>query len=162
MSLRKKPWNRISQPVYSVCSQDPRHGFNMNICTYVTAVSLHPKRFIVAVYEGTRTLENLQQDPHFVLQLLAEDQYPLVRLLGKQSGRFVSKPARLGNRHPLCTWNGFSCLAQSLALIELRALAQWPGGDHRLFFCEVLAYRNLRDGRELQTGDLRARGIITA
>ncbi|HMP93048.1 MAG TPA: hypothetical protein PKD90_09280, partial [Phnomibacter sp.] len=60
MSLtRKKPWNRPALPVYSVSSQGTRP--NMHICTYVSSVSMQPKRIMVALYKGTLTLTNAQQ-----------------------------------------------------------------------------------------------------
>ncbi len=62
----KKPWNRVDLPVYSVSS---RHGVeeNMHICTYVSAVSMDPKRFMVALYKGTKTIELAVAEKRFVL-----------------------------------------------------------------------------------------------
>lgn len=50
----------------------------MHICTYVSAVSMQPKRIMVALYHGTQTLENVEITGEFVLQLLEEKQYNLV------------------------------------------------------------------------------------
>ena len=41
--MMKKPWNRINIPVYSVSSKYGEKQ-NMHICTYVSAVSMQPKR----------------------------------------------------------------------------------------------------------------------
>ena len=39
----KRPWNIIDLPVYSLLSNDVNGNINMNICTYVSAVSMKPK-----------------------------------------------------------------------------------------------------------------------
>ena len=47
----RKPWNLPHLPVHSLMTFDAEGRINMNICTYVTAVSLDPKRYAIAVYE---------------------------------------------------------------------------------------------------------------
>ena len=82
----KRPWNRPSYPVWSLATLDNDGQANMNICTYVTAVSMKPKQFCIAVYHGTKTYENVKNGSPLVLQLLSEDHADVVRLLGKNSG----------------------------------------------------------------------------
>lgn len=90
----KRPWNRINLPVYSVSSKN--NGVeNMHICTYVSSVSMSPKRMMVALYHNTKTLDIVTQNPHFVLQLLSETQYNLIKLLGQTSGNTTDKISRL-------------------------------------------------------------------
>lgn len=89
-AIRKKPWNRVDQPVYSISSAHNAE-VNMNICSYATPVSMKPKRYIVAIYKNTKTLELIKQNPQFLLQILAEDQYKLINLLGKKSGFHMNK-----------------------------------------------------------------------
>jgi len=79
----KRPWNRTNLPVYSV-SSGLGNDANMHICTYVSSVSMEPKRYMVAIYKNTKTLQNIESHGEFVLQLLASDQFNLVKLLGKQ------------------------------------------------------------------------------
>ena len=80
----QKPWNIPDLPVYSLATY--ADGMvNMNICTYVTKVSMSPGMYVIAVYEGTKTLENISTSDIAVLQLLHEEQHGLVRLLGKKS-----------------------------------------------------------------------------
>jgi len=157
---RKKPWNRVNLPVYSLstCSATGQH--NMHICTYVSAVSMQPKRMMVALYHGTKTLANASENPKFVLQLLAQHQYNLVNQLGKQSGNHIDKIARLQKRQLLSEWQGFFVLNDALALMYLETVAQVDGGDHRLFVCDVVAYKNLNDGQALTTEILHQKGII--
>ncbi len=84
--IRKKPWNRVNLPVYSVSSKTADNS-NMHIITYASQVSMQPKRFICGIYRGTQTLLNIEPSGEFVLQLLADIQYRLVDLLGKKSGK---------------------------------------------------------------------------
>jgi flavin reductase (DIM6/NTAB) family NADH-FMN oxidoreductase RutF len=156
---KKKPWNRVNLPVYSVSSKTANNE-NMNIITYASAVSMQPKRMMVAIYHGTQTLINAEANAHFVLQLLAADQYNLVNQLGKQTGKSINKIQRLEKRKLLTDWNGFTILKDALAVMELQAINQMEGGDHRMFLCDVTAYKNLNDGEPLTTTILHEKGII--
>ena len=70
----------------------------MKIVIDAMAISRQPKRFIGGLYQGPQTMENIQSDPHFVLQLPATNQYRLVDLLGNRSGRNIDKAAMLEKR----------------------------------------------------------------
>jgi flavin reductase (DIM6/NTAB) family NADH-FMN oxidoreductase RutF len=59
----------------------------MHMITYVTSISMQPKRIVCGVYRGTQTLDNLMESREFVLQLLSADQYKLTKILGKTSGK---------------------------------------------------------------------------
>ncbi len=115
---------------------------------------------MVAVYAGTQTLELVRRQPHFVLQLLAAEQYRLVDLLGKKSGHTIDKLGRLNKRGLVTDWNGFAILRDALAVMELKMVTIVPGGDHELFVCDVVAYKNLNDGEVLTLDTLRAHGLI--
>lgn len=132
----------------------------MHICTYVSAVSMQPKRIMVAIFSGTQTMANVEQNPHFVLQLLAKSQYRLVNQLGKQSGKSIDKIGRLQKRQLLSEWNGFPILKEALAVMELQVLQQIDAGDHCMMLCDVLAYKNLNEGEVLTTKYLHEKGII--
>lgn len=155
----KKPWNRITVPVYSISSM---HGNeqNMHIITYVTAISMQPKRFICGIYLGTKTLELVQQSGEFVLQLLAEHQVNLVNLLGKQSGNQIDKLSRLEKRQALMIWKDFSVLKDALAVIKLKVIHHFEAGDHVAFLCEMTDYKNLQEGTALNLDHLRAKKMI--
>lgn len=154
----KKPWNRVSLPVYSVSSKGTMP--NMHICTYVSAVSMQPKRMMVALYHGTQTIENVQRSGEFVLQLLNGNQHNLVNLLGKQSGKKINKIGRLEKRKLLTEWQGYQILQQALAVMHLRVLDEMEGGDHRMYLCDVLTYKNLNEGAPLTTTILSEKKII--
>jgi flavin reductase (DIM6/NTAB) family NADH-FMN oxidoreductase RutF len=156
----QKPWNRVDQPVYSYATIGTT-GANMNIATYVVPVSMKPKRILVAVYQNTKSFDNLEINPTFVLQYLAEEQANLVRLLGKQSGKKVNKMAKLEKRKLLEIWNGFPVLSDALAWVKLNVIERMNGGDHLCLLCDVVAYKNVREGNALTTRYLSEKNIIS-
>jgi flavin reductase (DIM6/NTAB) family NADH-FMN oxidoreductase RutF len=158
--MPKKPWNRIDLPVYSICSRRKDGRFNMHIITYASQISMKPKRYICGVFEGTQTLSNLQEDPHFVLQLLSASQYRLVDLLGKKSGKYIDKLKKLEKRKLLTEWKGFPVLKDALAVMELKTMKHFSGGDHEAFLCDVLSYSNLNEGEPLTLNVLRKHKLI--
>jgi flavin reductase (DIM6/NTAB) family NADH-FMN oxidoreductase RutF len=157
--LRKKPWNRVNLPVYSISSKEGDTN-NMNICTYVSAVSMQPKRMLVAIYQGTKTLELVNKTGHFALQMLPEYQHRLVDLLGKKSGNTINKISRLEKRKLIAIWNGFKILQDAVAVMELKVINTMEGGDHKLFLCDVAAYKNLNGGNVLTLDVLRQHKLI--
>lgn len=157
----RKPWNRIDIPVYSVCSKN-RHEENMHICTYVSAVSMKPKRYMVALYDGTKTKALVEQNGHFLLQLLAQEQYKLVKHLGQQSGHKKDKLALLRKRDQVAEYQGFTYLKEALAIIECKVINTIDGGDHKLFICDVVSWKNLNEGHPLTTRYLQEKKIIRA
>lgn len=155
----KKPWNRTDQPVYSVSSF---HGgaSNMHICTYVTAVSMQPKRLMVALFKGTRTLGLVEQERRFVLQLLAAGQHRLIPLLGRKSGHNTDKLASLERRGLLTIWNGVDVLDEALAWMDLSVIGTMDAGDHVMMLCDLIRYRNHREGAPLTLDILRSKGLV--
>lgn len=146
-------------PVYSVSS---RHGEkqNMHICTYVSAVSMQPKRFMVALFKGSLTLEIVEQNQHFVLQLLEEKQYRLVDLLGRKSGRDIDKIALLKKRKITTDWKKFIVLQNALAWMELTVISSIDAGDHMMMLCDLVSAKNVREGNPLTLDTLREKKLI--
>ena len=157
---KKKPWNRINLPVYSISTKGDEAS-NMNIITYASQISMRPKRFICGIYEGTKTLDNANSSKEFVLQLLAEKQYSLVNLLGKKSGHIINKVERLKKRNELAEWRGFDILKNCLAVIHLKVINEFDGGDHKGFLCDAVAYKNINEGKPLTLDTLRKHKIIS-
>ncbi len=157
--IRKKPWNRLNLPVYSVSSKTADNS-NMDIITYASQISMKPKRFTCGFYHGTQTLLNIEASGEFVLQLLADSQYRLVELLGKKSGKNIDKISRLQKRNELIKWNNFSVLKNCLAVILLKVFNGFEGGDHKGFLCDVVAYKNLNEGDSLTMDILREEKLI--
>lgn len=160
MSLRKKPWNRTNQPVYAICSGNG-DAFNMHIISYVTPISMQPKQYVVGIYHHAKTLELIEQHPVFILQLLDEKQSNLIQLLGKQSGHTINKLERLRKRKLISEWNGYPILKDALSVIQLKVSASLEGGgDHKVFLCDVMAYKNINEGTPLTLDYLREKKII--
>ena len=156
---RKKPWNRVNLPVYSISSK-AGNQHNMHIITYASQISMQPKRFVCGVYHGTKTLEYIEASGSFVLQLLDAQQYRLVDLLGKKSGHHIDKIERLQKRDAVTTWNGFYVLKDCLAVMQLSVADSFDGGDHKGFICDLTAYKNMHDGEALSLDILRAHRMI--
>ena len=157
--IRKKPWNRVNLPVYSISSKT-HDNCNMNIITYASQISMQPKRFICGIYLGTQTLLNVEASGEFILQLLAATQYRLVDLLGKKSGKTIDKISRLQKRNELMDWNNFYVLKNCLAVMQLKVISSFEGGDHKGFLCDVVAYKNLNEGNILTLDTLREKKMI--
>jgi len=157
--IRKKPWNRVNLPVYSISSKsDDSH--NMHIITYASQISMQPKRFICGIYHGTQTLINIEASGEFVLQLLADTQYRLVDLLGKKSGKNIVKIGRLQKTNELMDWNDFYVLKNCLAVMQLKVISSFEGGDHKGFLCDVVAYKNISEGIVMTLEPLRKKKLI--
>jgi flavin reductase (DIM6/NTAB) family NADH-FMN oxidoreductase RutF len=157
--IRKKPWNRVNLPVYSISSRFD-NMYNMNICTYTSAVSMKPKQLMVAIYNDTKTLEIVNNSTTFILQLLAAKQYRMVDLLGKKSGKNIDKISRLEKRKLIAEWNGYKILKDALALIEFEVVNTMQAEDHTLFLCTVIDYKNLNEGEALTLDNLREHRLI--
>lgn len=156
----KKPWNRIDLPIYSLSTKFDQEE-NMNIATYVTSISMKPKRMLIAIYKNTKTLEIVKKNPHFVIQLLSFKQIHLVRLLGKTSGYKKNKIEYLEKKMLITNWNGFKVLKHALALLEVTTLSTFDAGDHIAYIVDVIKYKNINEGEPLTLNDLRKKRIIS-
>lgn len=155
----KRPWNRVDLPVYSI-SASYGDAANMHICTYVSGVSMEPKRMMVAIYKGTRTLELVKQNPVFVLQLLSKEQYGLVKLLGQTSGKKVDKIKTLRKKELLSEWKEFIVLKDALAYIKMKTKHTLDAGDHIIHVCDVVSFCNNLEGDVLTLDFLRNKALI--
>ena len=133
----------------------------MNICTYVTAVSLEPKLMMVAVYKNTQTLKNVAVGKIILLQLLGEDLAPVVRVCGQMSGKHIDKISRLKKRYELKEEAGLHYLSEAAGfmLLEVEQLLE-TSGDHYLLVGKVLKAKNLHDKTILTTTFLKTNGYI--
>ena len=155
----QRPWNLPSLPVYSLATYSAE-SFNMNICTYVTAVSMQPKLYIIAVYQHTLSLEWMQQSNEAVLQLLHARQYGLVRYLGQKSGHIFPKQAWLQKKQLLTQWRQFTVLKEAAAYIQLQKIQTIScEGDHTLFLFKAVHFQSLSTD-VLTTGILSAKKLI--
>lgn len=157
-NLRKRPWNRVDQPVYSIASSWNGKA-NMNICTYAVPVSMKPKMYIVALYHETCTLELVTMRGELLLQILDCRHYTLVNLLGKTSGHKADKLKKI--KIPIKWHQNLPYLTDALAFIHLRVESMIETGDHICAICHVESYRNLNKGKPLTTFFLRGKRIIS-
>jgi flavin reductase (DIM6/NTAB) family NADH-FMN oxidoreductase RutF len=157
----RKLWNRPDDAVWSLSTQSEKGVANMNICTYVTAVSLEPKLMMVAVYKDTQTLKNVAVGKKVLLQLLGEDLAPVVRACGQMSGKKIDKISRLKKRHELLEEDDLSYFqeAAGFMLLEVEQLVE-TSGDHDLLVGKVVKAKNLHDKVILTTTYLKAEKYI--
>jgi flavin reductase (DIM6/NTAB) family NADH-FMN oxidoreductase RutF len=133
----------------------------MNICTYVTAVSLDPKLMMVAVYKNTQTLLNVAVGQTVLLQLLTQDLAPVVRICGQNSGKDIDKISRLKKRYALSTEGDLYYFkeAAGFMLLEVEQLLE-TSGDHYLMVGRVTKAKNLHDKDILTTTYLKEQKYI--
>lgn len=156
----QRPWNLPNLPVYSLATYW-ENTVNMNICTYVSAVSMQPKLYMIAIYNHTATLQRMQQTNEAVLHLLEAKQHFLVRVLGKKSGNTFNKQQWLQNKYLLTEWNNLSVLKESAAYVHLQKINTiTTSGDHVLFLFKVLHAKSC--SRNILTTELLAQKKIIA
>lgn len=155
----KRPWNLIDTPVYSLATMHNGQA-NMNICTYVTAVSMQPKMYAIAVYHGSLSLQYMQQSTQAVLQLLQHDQYGIVPALGKKSGHIYNKINYLTKKNMLTSWEQHSVLTHAAAYLLLTINSCHTTGDHDLYTCTVTKYKSHPQPQPLTFQQLITRKII--
>tara|TARA_B100000475_G_C14908982_1_gene278036 strand:- start:167 stop:643 length:477 start_codon:yes stop_codon:yes gene_type:complete len=156
----RRPWNIINQPVYSLLTKDNSGNINMNICTYVTAISMNPKIYMIAIYYNTKTYDNLINSDSAVLQFLSKDNISLVRGLGKKSGMKIDKNKYL-RKKKLIKWRDYDVLDNICGLVELKKHTLIRNhGDHAIVFFDVVSYKSISEHNLLTTNDLIHRKII--
>ena len=157
--MPKKPWNITDETIYSLVTKDVEIC-NMNICTYVTAISMKPKLYAIGVYHNTKTLENLFQHEYCVLQMLAKPNINVVKHLGYKSGKAINKMKLLQKKDLLMLWNEFDVLKNCAATMLLKKKKNIDvAGDHQLFIFEVVQHK-IFSLDYLSLNDLRAKKII--
>ena len=93
---------------------DEHDTLNMNICSYVSAVSLKPKLYLIAIDYSTKTYKNLKQNSVVVLQLLSKSHLKIIRKLGKTSGSLFNKEKYLKSKGILDNWRKSYCFKKCL------------------------------------------------
>ena len=157
----KRPWNIINPPIYSLVTYDETDNLNMNICSYVSAVSLKPKLYSIAIDYSTKTYENLKLNSSVVLQLLSKSHLKIIRKLGKTSGYLYNKEKYLRSKEMLEDWRRNIVLKDTCALIELKKINEINlEGDHAIFIFSVSKYTTLSEDGILTFKDLIDNKII--
>lgn len=133
----------------------------MNICTYVSAISMEPKIYAIAIYKNTKSLENMLQSEQAVLQFLHPEQFKLVKNLGQRSGNSFNKHNYLIKNNLLEKWNDYDVLKGVSARILLEKIDWKETGDHILFTFNALKYKTYHS-EVLSSEILRSKKIIRA
>jgi flavin reductase (DIM6/NTAB) family NADH-FMN oxidoreductase RutF len=157
---KRRPWNDVSEVVYSIssCNQD---GIpNMNIATYITPVTMKPKQYLIAVYRNTQTHANIfQKNNQFLLQALSTDSLPVVKIFGKKSGKTYDKvPAIVqATSH---SWEGIPYLDTAAFVLVCNPVNYFVIGDHDVILVEIV--RTIHHNRQdyLMTTHLYEKKII--
>lgn len=152
----RKLWNRPDQAVWSLVTKDAAGRPNFNICTYVTSVSMEPKLMMVAIYQGTKTLENVKSNNQALLQLLTQELAPVVRVCGQMSGHKIDKFTRLKKRYDFSEQAGLPYFTAAAGFMELEFTKLIEiEGDHVLGLARVIQHKNLHDAPILTTNYLK-------
>ncbi len=154
----KRPWNLSNLPVYSLATYNGQR-VNMNICTYVSAVSMKPKRYMLAVYHHTQSLQNILNSQIAVLQLLGKQHLSLVNVLGKKSGQYYNKETYLRKKKSLSVWNDKTVLTNCAGLMELEKIWSKDAGDHTMFLFDVKRFSTNHEN-VLMLDDLREKKLV--
>lgn len=154
----KRLWNKTNKPVYSLSTNDSSGRVNMNICTYVTAVTLKPKKYMVAIEVGSKTHKNLDSNMEGLLQIFAKDQKHLINTLGKKSGNDINKLKRINEE--TSKYDSLTYLVDSNAFLYLKFEDRMLVGDHEIFVGKVGKYKTLNKKEILYTYDLMKAGLI--
>ena len=141
----RRPWNIVNSPVSAIATYDRDHRLNMNICTYMMAVSRHPKQYCIAIEKDSKTLDNLFENKECVIQILHENQSNLIRPLGKRSGHDYDKLNYLIKRDLIQDWKSFQVLKGACAYIKLSIDHQHEVGDHVLFTGVASSYKTISE-----------------
>ena len=163
VTIKTKPWNQPNLPVYSLSTYSPEsHKINMNICTYISCISMKPKLYSIAVYKNTLTHNNTINTEDFLLQLLSMQNLNIVKKLGKTSG--LKQSNKLSKIHLNQTSiQQLSYLDNIVSYIHLKKIKFIPiQGDHDILIAQALSYKNFLDPSQiLYTYDLKANNIIS-
>ena len=163
----RRPWNRVSQQIYSLSTLDANGKINMNIVSYATAATLKPKSYVIAVYRGTKTHANIfdkSANEYFLLQGLSRPQSKYVRPLGQKSGLRYDKEKYLSKQNiNFYNLNGsaYGYLPDCGFVIACKVTSKIVYGDHDLITAVVV--KTVEDNNAAQlltTLDLIDQGII--
>ena len=156
----RRPWNIVDSPVSSIATYDADGMVNMNICTYMMAISRKPKLYCISIENCSKTLDNILRSEECVIQILSEPQAKLVRPLGKKSGFDYDKQNYLEKRELLHSWKGFKVLKDSCAYIHFNVQNQQEVGDHILFTGAANSFKTIKEEGILTFKYLVDNGII--
>jgi flavin reductase (DIM6/NTAB) family NADH-FMN oxidoreductase RutF len=160
----------LDVPTYSLSTVDETGRTGMNILTYASPVSIHPKRiWCIGLFKGTVAYENFSKTGEGVLQLLAPEHSSIVKTLGGYSGRDINKEeecSRLGFKWFTCDKSKSKLLPGCSYYLKLKMTQHGmiDCGNHDVVLCvveDMFLPDDQHSSIHLKTAKLRDLGIIT-
>lgn len=138
--------SRFSTGVTVVTTTAGGRLYGMTVNAFCS-VSLSPPLVVVSLEELSHTRAMIHQSGVYAVNLLTADQQPLARHFARRESdggkTFTGIPLHLGE-------TGVPLFDESLACVECKVTAEYPGGDHFLVLGEVLRldihHENLGNG----------------
>src|ERR1700674_3947599 len=121
-----------------------------------TSVSLNPPLVLVCIDLTSQTLPFLRASGHFAVSFLTNEQEALSRCFATTSNEHYDRFCH-ASYHIAAT--GSPILDGALAFVDVRIVAEYPGGDHAIFLGEVQAMATDGKAQFLHAG--KARGTLT-
>jgi flavin reductase (DIM6/NTAB) family NADH-FMN oxidoreductase RutF len=123
------------------------------VATWVSAVSIDPDKpcVLVGLAPNHFTTELVKESGGFAVHLLDWRHIDLVWRFGLASGRDNDKLGGLGYR---TATTGSPILAECLAWLDCRVVAQYNAGDRLFFWADVVAGKAESQGRPLRESDV--------
>ena len=119
--------------VVTTCSQGIPAGITVNA---FCSVSLHPPLVLVCIDHSSNTLPLLRESKAFAVNMLTAQQESLSRCFSSYSDERTEDFCH-AHYHTVAT--GAPILDGSLAFVDARIVAEYPGGDHAIFLGQVEA-----------------------
>ena len=158
----RRPWNLTNVPIYSLVTFDRKLNLNMNICTYVTPISLKPKKYLIAIDKQTKTFENiLNGENKYALQILSQKNISIVKHLGKKSAHKFNKYYYLKRNKLIKNFRDVEILNDVSCVLFLSYENQIKtNNDHDLFLFNVSGFKTFSNTDILYFNDLVIKKII--
>jgi flavin reductase (DIM6/NTAB) family NADH-FMN oxidoreductase RutF len=118
-------------------SQDARP--NAIAIAWLMPVSINPPLLAFAIREGRYSYRLLQENPAFVVNVMAYEQAPQVLFCGRCSGRDTDKFAAADLTAVPAEAVNAPAIAEALAHVECEVEAEHPAGDHIIVVGRVRA-----------------------
>ena len=144
MEKEAKPISRFSRLIHPMpavlisCAGDDTRP-NALAIAWVMPVSNNPPLVAFAIHGRRYSYDLLQENPSFVVNVMAYDQAPEVLFCGRCSGRDVDKFAEAGFTAVDARSVNAPAIAEARAHIECDVVAEHPAGDHVIVVGEVKA-----------------------
>ena len=146
----KRVWNITNPAIHSLISFDKEGNLNANICSYVSAISLKPKLYMIAIEKKSKTHNNLLENDFSILQVLSKKNISLIKKLGKKSGKNFNKFNYLISEKLLSKWNEKNIIKDTCGIIFLNKINVFNTiGDHTLFVFKILKTKTISENNIL-------------